>query len=525
MCEFAMPGGARSVGARLLWLRVFAAAGALWVANGAGAASNAVPYRCLFNHELLIVSHKKDNSREHIQSFVAKLKDTDVDAVMCCPTMWKMNVYPSKVDRDWTKWKPGQPPGKFPSFDRVMEYLHSGGDPVRDTLDACRANGKAFFISYRMNDHHYATDLAWPTHTAFWREHPEYWLGDTDTSPFTRADNIRLFNYLVPEVRDHFFAILEELCTGYDVDGLELDFQRFPKFFPSTRLAEGTAVMTEYLARIRAMLDRVGAGRGKRLPICVRVPETPAKCLEAGLDVAAWDARGLVDMVNVSSFYIHTMELGLEAFRTAAPRARIYGEMNYVTAQNSKVSTFARRYTTTEIYRGTALNFLARGADGLSLFNYDYVPDKLRVPMAAGLKGITDERFLRAASKAYVVTPGFGSLPATNAAAIDVVIPDDVTGAGFAEAVLRVETRRACTNLPVVAELNGKSLDRCGRAEPELFPPLARNAGYAAPGTLAFFAVPLDRLVPGRNRIALGGGADAKPPIQFVSIELGLYRR
>jgi hypothetical protein len=508
-----------------MWALRGAVAGVLLSVGSAGAASNAVPYRCLFNHELLIVSHKKDNSREYIQSYIAKLKDTDVDAVMCCPTMWKMGVYPSKVDLDWTKWKPGNPPSKFPSFDHVMRYLYSGGDPVRDTLDACRANGKAFFISYRMNDHHYATDLEWPTHTAFWREHPDYWLGDTDTSPYSRADNVRLFNYLVPQVRDHFFALLEELCTGYDVDGLELDFQRFPKFFPSTRQAEGTAVMTEYLARIRAMLDRVGAGRRKRLPLCVRVPETPAKCLEAGLDVAAWDARGLVDMVNVSSFYIHSMELGLEAFRAATPRARIYGEMNYVTSQNSKVSKFARRYTTTEIYRGTALNFLARGADGLSLFNYDYVPEKLRVPMAAGLKGLTDVRFLRAASKAYVVTPGFGSLPATNAAAIDVVIPDDAAGGGFARAVLRVETRRACANLAVVARLNGKPLEPCAHADPELFPPLAQNAGYAAPETLAFFAVPLDRLVPGRNRIELAGGTGAKPPVQFVSLELGLYRR
>ncbi len=493
--------------------------------GGADAATNAVPYRCLFNHELLIASHRKDNSREYIQSYIAKLKGTDVDAVMCCPTMWKMSVYPSKVDRDWTKWKPGQPLSKFPSYDRILRYLHSGGDPVRDTLDACRADGKAFFISYRMNDHHYATDLAWPTHTSFWREHPEYWLGDTDTSPYTRADNVRLFNYLVPEVRDHFFAILEELCTGYDVDGLELDFQRFPKFFPSTRLAEGTAVMTEYVARIRAMLDRVGDGRGKRLPICVRVPETPAKCLAAGLDVAAWDARGLVDMVNVSSFYIHTMELGLEAFRAAAPSARIYGEMNFVTSQNSKVSKYARRYTTVEAYRGAALNFLARGADGLSLFNYDYVPEKLRAPMASGLKGIASEAFLRTCSKAYVVTPGFGSLPATNAASVEIVIPDDTARVAFGKAVLRVETRTACAGVELEATLNGTELAVCDRAETELFPPLAQNAGYPTRATLRFFEVPPAVLVSGRNRIGLRAGAGAKPPFSFVGLELGLFRR
>jgi hypothetical protein len=34
-------------------------------------------YKCLFKHELLIVSHKKDNNRQYIQSFIEKLKDTD----------------------------------------------------------------------------------------------------------------------------------------------------------------------------------------------------------------------------------------------------------------------------------------------------------------------------------------------------------------------------------------------------------------------------------------------------------------
>ena len=69
--------------------------------------------------------------------------------------------------------------------------------------------------------------------------------------------------------------------------------------------------MTALVKRIRNMLDRIGADRGKSLKLCVRVPETIAKCEKAGLDLPGWDAAGLVDMINVSSFYIHTMELGV----------------------------------------------------------------------------------------------------------------------------------------------------------------------------------------------------------------------
>lgn len=32
---------------------------------------------------------------------------------------------------------------------------------VKSTLEACRRNGKCFFISYRMNDQHYVGDLTW----------------------------------------------------------------------------------------------------------------------------------------------------------------------------------------------------------------------------------------------------------------------------------------------------------------------------------------------------------------------------
>ncbi len=485
-----------------------------------------VDYKCIFNHELLIVCGTKDNSREYIASFIEKLKDTDVDAVMCCPTMWRTNLYPSQIDPQWKRYTPEQKSPKFPAFDRIMGYIHSGGDPVRETLDACRAYGKDFFVSYRMNDHHYLADPAWPTHNFFWREHPEYWLGDTDTSPY-RPDNdrVRLLNYLIPEVRDYYYSILEELCANYDVDGVELDFQRFPRFFHNDKIEEGTQIMTAFVKRIGAMLNAMGRERDKSLRLCVRVPETIAKCERAGLDVVGWDALELVDMINVSSFYIHTMELEVEDFQARTSRAKVYGEMNYVTYQNSKVSQFARRYTTIPAYRASALNLFHRGADGLSLFNYDYVPAGQRVAMAEGLKRITDVEYLKTMPKHYVVSRGFGSLPASNQATIDLVVPDDTAAVAFERAVLRVETQSPCTDLTIVVHLNGTRLQSCDYDDSELFPPLAENAGYASRDALKFYAVPLDLLVLGNNRVEIDNSDKATQPCTLVTLELGLFCR
>lgn len=482
-----------------------------------------VRYKCLFNHELLIISSQKNNSREYIQSFIEKLKDTDVDAVMCCPTSWRTNLFPSEVDQSRKKYRPEQPLSKFPPYDYIMRYLHAGGDPVQDTLDACRKFGKDFFISYRMNDHHYVTDLEWPCHNDIWREHPEYWLGNTDTSPYTFKDNVRLFNYMLPPVREYYFGILQELCTNYDVDGVELDFQRFPKFFHDAELEQGTQVMTAFVGRIRQMIDRIGRQRDKSLKLCIRVPETLAKCRKAGLDVPGWDKLGLVDMINVSSFYNHTMELGIEEFKAATHRAKIYGEMNYVTSQKGKVK-FARHYTTIPIYHASALALFARGADGLSLFNYDYVPSNQRLPMTEGLKRITDVEYLKTMPKDYAIYRNFGSLPATNQATIRLVIADDTKKVAFKQAVLRVETKESCADAEIAVWLNGKRLEPCEHEDPELFPAIAKNDDYPTHERLKFYAVPLDAIVAGVNEVKLEKLSPKKPSCVFYSLEIALYR-
>lgn len=488
-------------------------------------AAASTSYKCIFNHELLVIVGKKDNSPEYIGSFIDKLKDTDVDAIMCCPTMWRTNLYPSEIDPQWKKYTPEQSSPKFPAFDRIMAYIHGGGDPVADTLAACRKNGKAFFICYRMNDQHYVGDLTWPTHNAIWREHPEYWMGDSNEPARPDNDNVRLFNYMIPEVRNYYFSIIQELCTTYDVDGVELDFQRYPKFFKNADVEAGRGVMTAFVKRIKTMMDEIGRARGKSLKLSIRIPETLAKCEAAGLDIAAWDKMQLVEMINISSFYVHTIELGIEGFRAATSYGKLYGEMNYLTYQASRKSGgTGRRYTTFETYRASALNLFHRGVDGLSLFNYDYVPGKQRIVMAEGLKRITDLDFLRQASKNYVISSGFGTFPAKNDSTFELIIPDDTTKVRFDRAVLRIETRLDCTKQEIGVWLNGEALKPLTHEKTELFPPVDQNASYPVAQVLKFYIVPLDRIVAGKNTVKISNLDPKKGSCELRSMELALYR-
>jgi hypothetical protein len=497
--------------------------------------SEAVEYKCLFNHELLIIGGPKENSPRYIKSYITKLAGTDVDVVMCCPTSWRTNVFPSEVDLQWKKYKEGQVSKKYRPFDYIMKYIHGGGDPVAETLAECRKCDIDFFISYRMNDPHYITDVTWPTHNFIWRDFPEYWLGDSNTSPYARDnDDCRLHNYMVPEVRQYYFAIIEELCNRYDVDGVELDFQRFPKYFRSTELEKGTEVMTGFVRKIRKMLDKVGEQRGKSLKLCVRVPKTIADCRQVGLDVVGWDAQGLVDMINVSSFYVLSLNLGIEEFQARTKRAKIYGEMHYIIHKvRMPRERDGLRYTNFETYRGTALNFFHRGADGICMFNYDYVPSDVRFSgMAEGLKGITDVEYLKGVSKNYVeyasrdrVYSAGSPLPAKDEVQVDVVIPDNTSAMRFDKAVLRVETKNSCEDQEIGVWLNETGLKECTLEGVELFPPVqVTKKGYAQREAVKFFMVPLEKIVVGKNEVKIRNLDKSKGVCEFMSLEIGLYR-
>jgi len=503
-------------------------------------------YKCLFNYEgLIFCTFMKDKAPrtsgpEYIGAFIDKLKGTDVDAVMFCPQAWRANIYPSEIDPQWRKYREGQDSPDYRGFDHIMKYIHAGGDPVQEALNASRKNGIDFFISYRMNDAHHIVKPDHPTNTDFWRSHPEYWLGDSNISSTFKADedNVRMHNYMLEPVRDWYFSIFEELCTNYDVDGLELDFQRAPRFFYNCEMAEGKNVMTGFIQRIRVMLDRLGKQRGKSLKLSVRVPETLAKCDRAGLDVARWDELGLVDMINISPYYLESLHVDIEGFKAKTSKAKLYAELNAYSQvmpvpKGVNASYGDRcRATALDSYRAAALNFLSRGADGLSFFNYDYpIPHDKRVEAARGLKGTTDTDYLRTLSKTYVMVPFQERLMAESNKwpkdefIADVVIPDDTSKVKFSRAILRVETLESSTDLNLAVTLNGKLLQPCEYEDTEFSPPIKTTPhGYPTADKLKFFAVPLADIIPGKNKFEVRNLDKAKSSVGIYTLELRLCR-
>ena len=186
--------------------------------------------------------------------------------------------YPSKVGlRFGTDQRPfgAEQPFDGAPWWRVWENMQSlmdrGLDPLRVLIDRAHQKGMDFLPSLRMGDY------------------PG--LDQGYRVPAGRG-------YVHPEVRDHQFAVLEELATRYPVEGVELDFAAAPNgssfCLKSEDVSEYTSVVTELVRKVAEMVRQRPGGPGL---VGARVYPTEELNAKVGLDVRTWLKEELVDFV------------------------------------------------------------------------------------------------------------------------------------------------------------------------------------------------------------------------------------
>jgi len=334
-------------------------------------------------------------------------------------------------------------------------------------------------------------------------------------------------------------ALLTELVECYDPEGLELDFMRSPQFFPPGSVEEGTGLMTEFVHDVRAMLDR-NRGDGPRKLLSVRVPRALTECAKVGLDVVGWDQARLVDMVNVSSYFISTHEVDIESFRAQLGHAKIYGEMHFIT-DTGRVhpSGYRNNYsqkTTREQYETLAYEYWQRGVDGLSLFNFSYCREHhFGEPRRRGFPGVAPPfDMLDAAcapeqlgprAKHYFINSNFDKLPVSLGLECSASVDFDLHAdpAEFQDALLRVEMQEAAWGMAFDVSLNGETLE----ASPyvgELFAPFTRES-LPDHFNVENYRVPAALVRSGRNVITImrWGDSAISKPLVCRRLELALY--
>lgn len=255
----------------------------------------------------------------------------------------------------------------------ARDLVERGTDTLQVMTEWSHRNGIEVFWSMRMNDtHDYARDINF---TQWKRAHPEYLMGKPgDKVPWGGEANWdarwSTLDYGREEVREKIFRILRDVCSRYDVDGIELDFFRHPLYFRPQYHGEPItddqrALMTGLLHRIRAMTEEAAVRRGRPLLIAARVPDSLGYAREIGLDVAEWLEQDLVDML------IGTCYFQLEPWHNFAQIGRKYNIPVYACLSGSRFVDpgNTRIKLPLESWYGDALNAWQAGVDGIYLFN------------------------------------------------------------------------------------------------------------------------------------------------------------
>lgn len=301
---------------------------------------------------------------------------SQVDTILVCIDAQVM-YYPTRVGTmrgagstpaEREKW-PATEKQRFANIERLFA---AGHDPYAILLAEARRRGLEALLTFRVNDAHGNDFLR----TQFWVDRPDCRLG------------AGALDFGKDAARDYVYRLIEEAVRRYDSDGIELDFNRFPKFFAESAPEERVAKMNSLVERVRTLLDTVGAERNRRLTLAVRVPSnfgrtppTPESCRELGCDVPDWVERGWVDFVVVSEFLFTRYDLPLKPWKERISKVPVYGGIECTEGGQKE------QYLTQAKYRRAANHLWQEGANGIYLFNFfttrEFGPESWEPPFAA----------------------------------------------------------------------------------------------------------------------------------------------
>ena len=509
------------------------------------------PYRLLYSNDLtnimscIIPFHQRKEPfrKEMLEATVDEVAGTGVDAHLLQPglgvvPLWKSKVQPLEEHEAWIMERYGQ------KVDSFTKCVLDGTDLIQVFIDRCRSHGQAPFISIRMNDAHHKENVDKKKGdkssgslsmaiSRFYHDHPEYRLVQGSVS----SKDVVL-NWAVPEVRAQKFALLQELCENYDLDGLELDFLRFYGYFrpQETTKEQRAAIMTDFVKEVRAMLERTKREEKHRW-LSVRVPCYTDSYDFLGIDLAAWTAAG-VDIVNASAHYFTTQQHQLVNVRKQAPSATVYFELCHTIWKGEKVAVgydvFPYRRATKEHLQTSAHLAYERGADGISLFNYAYYRENgtgegrgvFGEPPFDALKALPDRKALAKAPQHWFIAQGWRAPGCKPLALPRKVVPGEPTvfvfnlappeGGWKKDARLRIQSDRAFGEGQWTAKWGEKVL----AATPDISEPYAvpYPSMMGKPEELRAWTVPAAKLVEGANRLELTFTGGAETSLIFIDL-------
>lgn len=295
----------------------------------------------------------------------------------------------------------------LPTHERAALLFDQGLCPLQMSIDLAREADMEIFMTLRMNEIHdgfgasHSLDL---DNNAVKADHRDWLMQRTDKEP--KRHGWLAFNYEIPEVRNMYLRFLREMCENYDIDGLDLDFMRFPILFRTVYLGqpatpEQTEILTGFLRDVRAMTEEVGLKRGRPILINARVADSLALNDAQGMDVKTWIKADLIDTVALGGRSMVAL------YETSIGELKPLGKPVYITLETSIGAANPRGNDggtppvqlrlSAEAARGRAAEAHGSGADGIYVLNYhlmrDYAPTLRQIGSPETLVGTDKDYF------------------------------------------------------------------------------------------------------------------------------------
>ncbi len=235
-------------------------------------------------------------------------------------------------------------------------------EPVELFIRTMREGGVRPWLTLRMNDTHHHDKEPHIIHPAFY-----YTARKNGWMVGSHGEDYGYFNgcldYAQPAVREMMLNYIRDIANRYDMDGLELDFQREIFCFDYKNTPGCHEIMNDFMRKVRAIINEASEKRGRKLLLMVRLHSAIEENMAFGFDVKTWAEEKLIDAVVPSPRW--------EYSNSSIPVAEWKSLMGEDIAVFPGMETLNRNFTLTTIEQVKAYNagWLSAGADGIYGYN------------------------------------------------------------------------------------------------------------------------------------------------------------
>lgn len=283
-------------------------------------------------------------------------------------------------------------------------YMEGDVDPYEVWINLCYENGINPWLSFRMNDVHYANEEL--GHNDFFYKAKEngWFIGDSRASFWRNNENTAgsrnwypyAYNYAIPEVREYFTVYIDEMLGKYDVYGIELDWQRTIWCFPEDS-KDNCQYMDLLMEEINRIVAKYEAQYGHEIKIMARIARDIDDNMYFGFDVRSWAEKDWIDVIVPSSYWGSTdSAMPIAEWKEELAeyeKIEIYTGFESGTINNDLTHTW-------ESLAGFTSMYLQQGADKIYLYNLFGI-SKANYEVCASL-----ENALKIYKRSYLVTWG-----------------------------------------------------------------------------------------------------------------------